>query len=105
MKLTASGRKDKIDHDEEYFLRITELQDELKCPILEGIWEAFYNGPRISSNQAESIALELDAVNLFLAAQKDSSVDLSQWAKTYSRLREFFVEAHRLGSTVECMSD
>ena len=105
MTMSLTGRREKIEHYEEAFLRMIELEEDLDCPILEGIWEAFYEGPKIYPNQAAAAVNELDSVNRFMADPKRSKSDRDQWTRTYSRLRSFFAEAHEISSMIQCFSD
>lgn len=104
MRLSESGITDEIDHHEEYFLRLIEGHD-LKCPLLDSVWEQFYDGSRIYPNHAESISKELDVIDAFISTSKDLEVDPVSWSQTYKRLRGFFSMAHELGEVIHCISD
>ena len=104
MKITKSGRKDKIDHDEEYILSLIE-QHDLECPILGRIWEAFYDGPKIYPDLARSIVTELDLINAFLESHQEHNKAPKQWSLSYLRLRDFFSDASNNNSIIACISD
>ena len=104
MTIVDSGRQDAIEDDEEFFFRLIEVHD-LNCPILDGIWERFYEGPRIYADHSRTILAELDRIDGFLSESKTRAVDIEIWKGLHTRLRDFFGEASSIGSAIKCMSD
>lgn len=104
MKLSDSSLTSEIDHDEEQYLRLMELND-LPCPNLCRIWEQFYDSPRIYHTDSSLILEELTCIDQFIRAATPEGISLAKWSKTYEKLSRFFDEASRTKSMVQCISD
>ena len=78
---------------------------DLPCPILNRIWERFYDDPRISNADSTRIVVELASINRFVQTQRPQTIDSVKWAGTFAKLTKFFTEASKTKSTVECISD
>ena len=104
MKLSDSSLTSEIHHDEEQFLRLIEVHD-LPCPILDLIWEQFYDGPRIYHTDSALVVEELTLIDQFIESQRPESIDSTKWARTFAKLSKFFAEASNTKSTVQCISD
>lgn len=88
-----------IDHHEEFLFHLVQSDDE-RYPELLRLWEAFYDGPRISSTAAGALVHEL--LELVSAHGGASNQPLTSIAV---RLSVFFSKAYRSGVEVRCVSD
>lgn len=78
---------------------------DLPCPILNRIWERFYDDPQISNADCARIVKELASINRFIQMQRPQNIDSAKWAGTFAKLTLFFTEAAKTNSIVECISD
>lgn len=104
MMIAKTGRRDRINHDEEYFLKLVHVED-LDCPNLYRIWDDFYKGPSLYPNHSAQILQELSVVDRFIQKVGVESIDVRQWFSLNSRLLAFFQEAVSESSMIYTESD
>lgn len=103
MKVNGSNLRDRIGHDEEYFLQFV-TDHQLPCPELSRIWESFYDGPRIYPNQSRSITAEIGIVDSAIRSHLPAT-KLRSWESTRDRLILFFHESEKQDGVIQCVSD
>ncbi len=91
--------REKITHDEEYFFRL--IEDDANYPVLNWVWEEFYNGPKISIDKVDQLIHELIALKTDFSKHKHAK----QINYFSDRLVIFFNEAYRIKQQVICISD
>jgi len=92
----ADQIREKIEHNEEYIF--TYINEDDNYPILNWVWDEYYNSPSISSDQSNSIVHEL----ISLAATQTSD---KQLAETINRLLPFFSYCYKNELTIKSASD
>ncbi len=104
MTIAGSGQADHISHEEEEFLMLIDRHG-LNCPVLQDVWNQFYDGPRIYPGRARAIVSELDIIDQFIREVRPEEMNVRDWGQTHQRLRAFFLRAEELESVIECSSD
>ncbi|WP_158587212.1 hypothetical protein [Motilimonas pumila] len=92
----ADQLQEKIAHNEEFlFTYVNENED---FPLLNLVWEAFYDGPEIYPEQSNSLVHELISLKALHPSDK-------YLANTIDRLLVFFSLCYQNDSTIKCVSD
>ncbi len=97
--LYAGERHAYIDSHEE-FLFLLAQQEEACYPELMTLWEAFYDGPRLSPAQAGTLVHELIALS-----DAHGGVENNALARIVIRLLPFFSHAWKTQQEIRCLSD
>lgn len=95
----AGDAQERIGHHEEFIFDLLE-EDSSRYPELSSIWDRFYDGPRLSSQQAGAIVHEL--IDLLAS---NGGAGNKQLASVVLRVLPFFSKAFRENAEVRCVSD
>ncbi len=95
----TNGHHEAIGHHEEFIFALAQA-DAPRFPALLLLWDAYYEGPRISSVQASGLLHELIAL---LASHGGTSN--KALAHTVVRLLSFFSMACQGGHEIQTQSD
>jgi len=99
LDLYAGEHREQVNlHDEQILQRAAAQAD--RFPQLSAMWAAFYDAPRISSQQANELVHEL--VLLLTLPELESNTAI---VRRGLRLAGFFSAAHRSGLDVRSVSD
>ena len=92
----ADQLNENIEHNEEYIFSYINELDEF--PLLNWIWNQFYNSPRINPEQSNDIVHELIALSALHKSDK-------QLINTIRRLLIFFSFCYKNKLTIKTASD
>lgn len=94
-----NSRRENIFSSEENFFNL--IEENINYPILNFIWENFYESPKLEPEKSNQLVHELVALNEEYAKHSHSK----QINHFTSRLIPFFNTAYLNDKTVICMSD
>ena len=94
-----NGNHESIEHHEEFLFTLAGEHEE-RYPELLAVWEAFYDGPRISARQAGALVHELAALLI-----QNGGLANKPLAAVVARLSPFLSLACSSNQEVRCTSD